>query len=597
MFNAKIPKKKSKKPSAKPTKNVNPQSNQTSPLMLQRAIESPSASTLTPAVIQDLQRQHGNAFVNRLVQRSQETSQTDSTTIQRMPERTDITSQHGEASTKKYVVGKKRGKRKQGNYHGILDAIDDFHNYRNDLNIRAGESAESVDITLSNLIFHYSKVIDAISTFLKGKSGGKKAVRSDAKAREAYFRSLLPQLEQEKEAVATGQAKLVQILASMQDQNVDRANLQAQYGGGMNKVYKYAEGFFKKNHTKGVSPEEAELYFEGTLRPINQMLDEANEKVRKHENGENPLTPEDYNQAKSDVTRITEMSEAVGDKYQTMKTNADVFEMAGIDPQDAHTANREVAMSRLDQLLGTNMITKAEFALEQNGVQTEEGVLMEAAQGTAFTELGDQGKDDVVGLEEEIFIGSRRAQELGLPDGTKYITQAVGEGKEAQGQGKMYINDPNFMRQLSRLQLIDTIAMQIDRNISNFFVVLDDSGNVVDLKGIDNDMAMGTNDNINQKAQEYPGLAKYVDKELAQKIMALDPQFIRFAMSDLLTAPELDALESRITQLQEVLKQMEKEDRLLEPEQWNDAIAKEMLEEGQSYFRTAYESKLKQKTA
>ncbi len=227
-------------------------------------------------------------------------------------------------------------------------------------------------------------------------------------------------------------------------------------------------------------------------------------------------------------------------------------DLVGINPEDAHMANRDVAMSRLNQLLGANVIAKAEMAVRHTAQGEKTGSLMEDA-----TKKGKSAFD--IATAKEVY------------------DPAAGEAKGAANQ--MSLQDPELMRQLSRLQLIDLLALQVDRNTKNYFVQVSPTGAVLGVTGIDNDLSMGTNDRNETRQMELPGFSRYVDEELANAILNLDPEILASLMGDLLSKDEIAALLSRLKKLQAFLKPLKDQNQLLKPNQWTAAIAQNLLVE------------------
>lgn len=542
------------------------------PQIVQRALENPSPQTLTRDVVLSLQASHGNAFVSRLVQRSQQPAGDSSLVIQRMPTRGDITSVYGAPSTGTKRFSKKQ---KQANYHTVLNALDQFHEYRDKVTITPETPPKTIETVFEMMDMYYGAIRSAIEVYLTGS----KKFRKAAVERKKYMTELQEMVKAER-AMAQ---ELRLILIERSIANLNRWNVQRERGGGLNKVYEYADGFFKENHRTLKGPEDVERAKQ-RLIPFEKRHVENVNKMQKHIKGEEVLPEEEVKKLQEKMKESGEAQSRENEKYYAIENESNIREMAGIDPKKANTANRDVAMSRLDQLLGTDMIVKAQLAIERDGMDIREGVFMEKAKGTQFSSLGG-GEVDVVGVEREVWKTGG------------YVNEPVGKPKEAKGKNAMYINDPNFMRQLSRLQLLDTLAMQIDRNTSNFFVVLDNSGNVVSLSGIDNDMAFGTGVTIDERIQEYPGLSRYVDRELAEKIINLDPGLLRLALMDLLSPEELDAIVKRLELLKVHLKELQSKKLLLEPDQWNEAVAKELLVEKSNYFKSAYDKAIRNKTS
>lgn len=225
-------------------------------------------------------------------------------------------------------------------------------------------------------------------------------------------------------------------------------------------------------------------------------------------------------------------------------------EKAGIDLKNARLAERNVAMSRLDQLLGAGVIAHTEFALHNSGSGVQKGTFMLKAKGQKAGSLIQSGQ---------------------------IAQDAEGKSQPDMPENAIDMNDPNLQRCLSRLQLIDTLAMQVDRHYGNFFVQFDESGRVLGVTGIDNDMSFGNVKAIAKGRQEFPGLSRFVDKELAERILALRDDDLVAVMEDLLSPEEIDSLLERLHALQSHLKQ--DATRLLTADQWNEATAKGMLDE------------------
>jgi hypothetical protein len=193
---------------------------------------------------------------------------------------------------------------------------------------------------------------------------------------------------------------------------------------------------------------------------------------------------------------------------------------------------RLAAMSRLDKLLDAGVIAGAELALHNSGIS------------------GSGGR-------------------------YKFL-KPLNDDIEASRKESFNVDDPVFQRAMSRLQLIDTLAMQVDLQGGNFMIERDDDGNVLGVKGLDNDMAFGAQSDLDSNHQEYPGLSKFVDRELAKRILALKPDDLRTLMEDLLTPAEINALVDRLVKLQNHLRK--EASRLLGREEWS--TVNEMLSQG-----------------
>jgi hypothetical protein len=140
--------------------------------------------------------------------------------------------------------------------------------------------------------------------------------------------------------------------------------------------------------------------------------------------------------------------------------------------------------------------------------------------------------------------------------------------------------DPVLQSKLSALQMIDFLAGQADRHQGNYMVQTDRTGKVTGVTGIDNDMSFGTKDanTLAQRgARQLPALGIYFDKEMAQKIMALDEDLLRAVLSDLLTPEEIQATVDRLNLLKERLQVALTSGRLLDPNEWDQTFKDEAI--------------------
>ncbi len=221
---------------------------------------------------------------------------------------------------------------------------------------------------------------------------------------------------------------------------------------------------------------------------------------------------------------------------------------AGIDTDDVRSANRDVATYRLDQLLSANVTARTQFALRNINGGTQLGSLMEGAKGER---AGDLGKQDRI------------------------------KNTSNHGNNEITTQDPNLMRQLSKLQLLDALTGQIDRNEGNYFIQFDRAGNVLRVTAIDNDASFGTRDQVSGQFREYPGFSKYVDKEMATAITTIPNALFQLILSDLLTPNEFAAFMERLLKLKTLL--VSNTTRLLDPNEWDQAVQKGLLQEQMSF--------------
>lgn len=136
------------------------------------------------------------------------------------------------------------------------------------------------------------------------------------------------------------------------------------------------------------------------------------------------------------------------------------------------------------------------------------------------------------------------------------------------------LDNPLVQQSLSNLYLLDFIAGQVDRHPGNYIVEQDTLGNVLGIKGIDNDLAFGkeygnyipegATRSILQNLKQYPNMNLFVagktpyaldhiDRDFANKILDLDTQDVEIALTGLIKQEEIAATIERLVELQEFL--------------------------------------------
>lgn len=352
---------------------------------------------------------------------------------------------------------------------------------------------------------------------------------------------------------------------------MDNSLITGQVGGGMNTLTKFAKPnqgteYFKPNvdsidHYSG-GLQESDQYEQNTLGPItNKLMEESGQLMDTSDKIRNVDPNVDQNIDYGQFGDREGFAQSF-EQHQKKGVNTEFKEHGGIDLENLRSSNREVAMSRLDMLLDAELISKAQLAIKKTGMSSipKLGSVAPEAKGkdiTKYNLVNDQnahpGTDDTV----------RR-------------------------------DDPTLMSKLNALQMIDFLAGQIDRHQGNYMIEVDNSGNVIGVTGIDNDMSFGTKnkDELAQRgARQLPPLGMYFDKAMANKILALDPALVRLALSDLLSPGEVNATLERL----QLLKQRILQDinNLLDPGQWAQLIQQDVGSMNPKFKRGEYNTVVK----
>jgi hypothetical protein len=117
---------------------------------------------------------------------------------------------------------------------------------------------------------------------------------------------------------------------------------------------------------------------------------------------------------------------------------------------------------------------------------------------------------------------------------------------------------PMFVGCITRLQMLDAIATQLDRHLGNYYIGYDSVGQSAFIWGIDNDLAFtrkakpDTGEIIN--VGEYRGMPPVVDEDLARAILALDDRHLPLVLGGVLDAQALFLLRRRLIHMQTLLR-------------------------------------------
>lgn len=226
----------------------------------------------------------------------------------------------------------------------------------------------------------------------------------------------------------------------------------------------------------------------------------------------------------------------------------------GIPEMDPRLGARSVAMYRIDQLLGLNVLAKTEYAV--SGRQTG------GAGGPIVAKMGF------------------------------FMQKATGqEAARAASGGAVNADDAVLQRSLVKLQMLDVICGQVDRHMGNYFINIQ-AGRVVGIQGIDNDMSFGVSHTELGEAPSgihYRGIPPVVDTETAERILALKSGDLALALGSLLTPSEVANTVARLEKFQVELRRMKAAN--LFTDQWGSPEATRALRKGpENYFSIVAET-------
>ena len=228
--------------------------------------------------------------------------------------------------------------------------------------------------------------------------------------------------------------------------------------------------------------------------------------------------------------------------------------------EKVNMSRRNVATSRVAALMGLEkLVAKSQTAeiYDETSGQTFKGNLMEKAKGMTVTDFWEKNPKDAS-------LGGRDI------------------GVNVTG---------NFQREMCNLQVLDVICGQVDRHHGNFFVSTNEAGELAGVQGIDNDAAFGLNEEVssvkdgNRKDRAIYDMdtgemtLPYMDGNLAERILQLEPDMLRFALQDLLKHKEIEAIIKRLERTKAAIRKTKQNqpNRLLKDDEWNDDTAQDLI--------------------
>jgi hypothetical protein len=233
------------------------------------------------------------------------------------------------------------------------------------------------------------------------------------------------------------------------------------------------------------------------------------------------------------------------------------FPDLGIDDASPNWGIRNLATSRVDRSLKFGVVVETHLVLnEVRPGEWETGCIMEQADGFSPVYLGQVTMDVGAPVASALLknprllsaVVTKRGFSSGHIDGTRLTLHCEGPKKDENGRLKRYefavppnLENSEFRKNMSRLQLLDHMLIQVDRAPCNYFVK---DGLV---QGIDNDMSFCPlwPETLTYRAPIIPrvidreaaeALRDYTPEKLAEDCMGLDPGDIRAVQERLLIA-------------------------------------------------------------
>jgi hypothetical protein len=163
-------------------------------------------------------------------------------------------------------------------------------------------------------------------------------------------------------------------------------------------------------------------------------------------------------------------------------------------------------------------------------------------------------------------------------------------GRPAADTDYQTMANPEVIRKVTEMQLLDHLTGQGDRHRSNYFVDVAPDGDVT-VTGIDNDLCFGAKltdpAGIRHKGKEdaFNGtdLPPVVDEDMASAINKLSHEDIKAMLQDKLSEAEVNAAILRLDGVKAHIAELAEDGRVVKRSQWNDARVLQHLTPQNSY--------------
>lgn len=142
-------------------------------------------------------------------------------------------------------------------------------------------------------------------------------------------------------------------------------------------------------------------------------------------------------------------------------------------------------------------------------------------------------------------------------------------------------SDAGLQRGLTKLQLLDVLLGQADRNGANFAISRDpETGHVSSVTAFDNDFCAGSKA-VTPGSSFIPGMPPVVDTEMAQALRAMTEDDLVQLAGGLLEDAALNALKNRLNFMQKELSHMEAQGLVIQPNEWgSNKVDSQMKQHG-----------------
>ncbi len=274
---------------------------------------------------------------------------------------------------------------------------------------------------------------------------------------------------------------------------------------------------------------------------------------------------------------------------------------------DANTSQRDVAVSRINKLLGFDIITETEFAQTEDRTKSSVGKKAVGEQAGNFVYYVGAGNAGAAG----VLATLQAISEYCKARASISENSALGEEEKERALASTSINTSSAQAidlgragnalQMIKLSVIDMIVGHVDRHVGNYMVQPGEDG-IMTMRGIDNDTAFGLFDDISGDSEERKKVDKsrltpflsdtlpFVPRSIYESVNRVDSSMIRGALAGLLSDEEILFTESRFDKVKAHMEQLASQNKIKEPNEQD--VAELARPKDSRYARTNYMSEL-----
>lgn len=292
--------------------------------------------------------------------------------------------------------------------------------------------------------------------------------------------------------------------------------------------------------------------------------------------------------SKSDRKKITDFAGKLEEPDSNYKKPKGLSEMG------------EMALTLLLNNAKGALVTKDNL-LEPSGILEEGGKVNMTKRNVATSRFAALlGLDYLVAKSESVEVYDEatnqiiRGNLMEKADGIE-AKKFLPEFKKNHSVGTSMFATAKAQKDLVNLQVLDVLCGQMDRHDGNFMIQVEGGDTITGIKGIDNDASFGNNVDVvlmdrNGKERhdrrvydiENGKMAlPYMDKNLAERILVLEPDVIRFALKGLISDREIESAIIRLNMMKKAIATTKNKqpERFLEEDQWNEETAQTMIKQ------------------